>query len=71
MTYYQIRVKKKDKLAKTALTCTKSHYEFLVMIFGLTNTPVTFGKEEVGYLGFVVGKRQVKTDLEKMKTVSK
>jgi Reverse transcriptase (RNA-dependent DNA polymerase) len=30
-----------------------------------------FGKEEVGYLGFIVGKGQVKTDPEKVEVVSK
>jgi hypothetical protein len=31
----------------------------------------TFRKKEVGYLGFVVGKRQIKTDSRKVKAVSK
>jgi Reverse transcriptase (RNA-dependent DNA polymerase) len=31
----------------------------------------TFRKEEVGYLGFIVGKRQVKMDLGKVEVVSK
>jgi Reverse transcriptase (RNA-dependent DNA polymerase) len=31
----------------------------------------TFGKEKVGYLGFIVRKKQVKIDLEKIKAVSK
>jgi Reverse transcriptase (RNA-dependent DNA polymerase) len=31
----------------------------------------TFRKEEVGYLGFIVGKRQVKIDLGKVEVVSK
>jgi hypothetical protein len=30
-----------------------------------------FGKEEVGYLGFIVGKEQVKIDLGKVEVVSK
>jgi hypothetical protein len=30
-----------------------------------------FGKEKVGYLGFIVGKRLVKMDLEKVEVVSK
>jgi hypothetical protein len=30
-----------------------------------------FGKKEVGYLGFIVGKRQVKTDPGKVEAVSK
>jgi hypothetical protein len=29
-----------------------------------------FGKEEVGYLGFIVGKRQVKIDLGKVKAAN-
>jgi Reverse transcriptase (RNA-dependent DNA polymerase) len=31
----------------------------------------TFGKEEVGYLGFIVEKRQVKTDLGKVEEVNR
>jgi hypothetical protein len=30
-----------------------------------------FGKEEVGYLGFIVGKRQVKMDPGKVEAMSK
>jgi hypothetical protein len=30
-----------------------------------------FRKEKVGYLGFIVGKRQVKTNLGKVEAVSK
>jgi hypothetical protein len=31
----------------------------------------TFRKRKVGYLGFIVGKRQVKMDPEKVETVNK
>jgi Reverse transcriptase (RNA-dependent DNA polymerase) len=41
MTYRQIKVKEKD-IAKTAFMCIESHYEFLVMTFGLTNALATF-----------------------------
>jgi Reverse transcriptase (RNA-dependent DNA polymerase) len=41
MTYYQIRIKEED-ITKTVFICTERHYEFLVMTFGLTNTPATF-----------------------------
>jgi Reverse transcriptase (RNA-dependent DNA polymerase) len=41
ITYHQIRIKKKD-ITKTVFTYTKGHYEFLVMMFGLTNTLVIF-----------------------------
>ena len=39
--YYQLRVKEVDVL-KTAFRTRYGHYEFLVMSFGLTNTPATF-----------------------------
>jgi hypothetical protein len=36
--YHQIQVQEKD-IQKTAFRCHYEHYEFLVMMFGLTNTP--------------------------------
>lgn len=39
--YHQIRVAAVDIL-KTAFRTHSGHYEFLVMLFGLTNAPVTF-----------------------------
>ena len=39
--YHQIRVKPQD-VYKTAFQTHCGHYEFLVMSFGLTNTPATF-----------------------------
>ncbi|XP_020699141.1 uncharacterized protein LOC110111559 [Dendrobium catenatum] len=38
--YHQIRMK--EDVPKTALRTHEGHYEFLVMLFGLTNTPATF-----------------------------
>ena len=39
--YYQLRVKEVD-VPKTAFRTRYGHYEFLVMLFGLTNAPTTF-----------------------------
>ncbi|GKD25769.1 putative reverse transcriptase domain-containing protein [Tanacetum coccineum] len=39
--YHQLRVKEQD-VSKTAFCTRYGHYEFLVMLFGLTNAPVVF-----------------------------
>ena len=39
--YYQLRVKNVD-VPKTTFRTRYGHYEFLVMLFGLTNAPTTF-----------------------------
>ena len=39
--YYQLRIKKYDVL-KTTFRTWYGHYEFLVMLFGLTNIPTIF-----------------------------
>ncbi|WMV58510.1 hypothetical protein MTR67_051895 [Solanum verrucosum] len=41
--YHQLTVKEED-IPKTAFRTRYGHYEFLVMSFGLTNTPATFMK---------------------------
>lgn len=40
-SYHQIRIKEED-IAKTAFRTCYEHYEFIVLPFGLTNTPATF-----------------------------
>ena len=39
--YHQLRIKKVD-IPKTAFRTSYEHYEFLVMSFGLINTPTIF-----------------------------
>lgn len=39
--YHQIRMAKED-ISKTAFRTHMGHYEFTVMLFGLSNAPVTF-----------------------------
>nr|GFC75415.1 putative reverse transcriptase domain, aspartic peptidase domain protein [Tanacetum cinerariifolium] len=39
--YHQLRVKEQD-ITKTAFRTRYGHYEFLVMLFGLTNAPAVF-----------------------------
>ena len=39
--YYQLRVKDED-VSKTTFITLYGHYEFLLMLFGLTNAPITF-----------------------------
>ncbi|XP_039165352.1 uncharacterized protein LOC120291718 [Eucalyptus grandis] len=39
--YHQLRIKKED-IPKTAFRTCYSHYEFTIMLFGLTNVPATF-----------------------------
>ena len=39
--YYQLKVRESD-ISKTAFWMRYVHYEFLVMSFGLINTPVAF-----------------------------
>ncbi|GJW16928.1 putative reverse transcriptase domain-containing protein [Tanacetum coccineum] len=43
--YHQVRVKEQD-VAKTAFHTRYGHYEFLVMLFGLTNAPADVFKDE-------------------------
>ena len=39
--YYQLRIKKED-VPKTTFNTQYGHYEFVVMLFGLTNAPTVF-----------------------------
>ena len=39
--YHQLKIKAED-IAKTTLRTQFGHYEFLVMLFGLTNAPTVF-----------------------------
>jgi hypothetical protein len=39
--YYQLSIKELD-VAKTVFRTQYGHYEFLVMLFGLTNAPAVF-----------------------------
>jgi hypothetical protein len=39
--YHQIKMREED-ISKTAFRCHYDHYDFLVMLFGLTNAPATF-----------------------------
>ena len=39
--YYQLRIKEED-VPKTAFNSRYGHFKFLVIPFGLTNTPVAF-----------------------------
>jgi len=39
--YYQLSIKELD-VAKTVFRTQYGHYEFLVMLFGLTNAPLVF-----------------------------
>lgn len=39
--YHQIRMKEED-IHKTTFRCHYGHFEFLIMLFGLTNAPPTF-----------------------------
>ena len=46
--YHQLRVREGD-VPKTAFRTRYDHYEFLVMLFGLTNAPTTFMDLMTGY----------------------
>ena len=39
--YHQLKVRK-EEIPKTAFRTRYGHYEFVVMLFGLTNTPAVF-----------------------------
>ena len=39
--YHQLKIKSED-ISKTTFRTRYGHYEFLVMLFGLTNAPIAF-----------------------------
>jgi hypothetical protein len=39
--YHQLRLREED-VSKTVIRARYGHYEFLVMLFGLTNAPLAF-----------------------------
>jgi hypothetical protein len=47
--YHQLRIRKED-IEKTAFSTRYGHYEYVVMSFGLTNTPAAFMEAMNGML---------------------
>ncbi|XP_052172133.1 uncharacterized protein LOC127788051 [Diospyros lotus] len=78
--YYQLRIKAED-VPKTAFRSRYGHYEFLVMLFGLTNTPAAFMDtmnrvfrpfldKFVAFLGHVISVEGISVDPAKIVAVS-
>ena len=72
--YHQLRVREADIL-KTTFRTRYGHFEFTVMLFGLTNAQTAFSKcefwlIEVRFLGHVVSASGVSVDPEKVEAVT-
>nr|GEU40713.1 hypothetical protein [Tanacetum cinerariifolium] len=71
--YHQLRVREEDIL-KTAFRTRYGHYEFQVMLFGLTNAPAVFMDlmnqiPKVQFLGHVIDSQGIYVDPAKIKSV--
>nr|GEY24625.1 reverse transcriptase [Tanacetum cinerariifolium] len=78
--YHQLRAKEQD-ISKTAFRTRYGHYEFLIMPFGLTNSPAVFMDlmnrifheflDNVAFLGHIVSAEGVMMDPVKVEAITK
>ncbi|KAI3365138.1 hypothetical protein L3Q82_010106 [Scortum barcoo] len=61
--YHLVRIQERDEW-KTAFNTPLGHFEYLVMLFGLTNAPAVF---QALILGFILKEQQVLADPEKVR----